>query len=292
MASTLTRRSVIAGGLASALALTLAACGGSSSSTGSAGSGAVGGLSVDGETTTIKIGATPNPHVEMLQWIQDNLAAKAGLKLDIVEITDYQTPNSSLADGSLAANFYQTPNFLAQQIDEKGYDFVAVADVHIEPMGIYSATAKSIDEIADGSSITLNSDPANAARGLKLLESAGLITLDASVEMPSDLDIKSNPKNLKIVTVAGEQVATTMTDANVGAVVLNGNYAIDAGLTPSRDALLLEKAAGSPYVNQLVVRTADKDNEALKTLAGLMTSPEFGAWIAERWTDGSVVAAF
>lgn len=292
MASTLTRRSVIAGGLASALALTLAACGGSSSSTGSAGSGAVGGLSVDGETTTIKIGATPNPHVEMLQWIQDNLAAKAGLKLDIVEITDYQTPNSSLADGSLAANFYQTPNFLAQQIDEKGYDFVAVADVHIEPMGIYSATAKSIDEIADGSSITLNSDPANAARGLKLLESAGLITLDASVEMPSDLDIKSNPKNLKIVTVAGEQVATTMTDANVGAVVLNGNYAIDAGLTPSKDALLLEKAAGSPYVNQLVVRTADKDNEALKTLAGLMTSPEFGAWIAERWTDGSVVAAF
>ncbi|QPL05371.1 MULTISPECIES: MetQ/NlpA family ABC transporter substrate-binding protein [Actinomyces] len=292
MASTLTRRSVIVGGLASALALTLAACGGSDSSMSSGESGAVDGISVDGETTTIKIGATPNPHVEMLQWIQDNLAADAGLTLDIVEITDYQTPNSSLADGSLAANFYQTPNFLAQQIDEKGYDFVAVADVHIEPMGIYSATAKGLEEIADGSSITLNNDPANTARGLRLLEAAGLITLDASVELPSDLDITDNPKNLKIVTVAGEQVATTMADANVGAVVLNGNYAIDAGLTPSKDALVLEKAAGSPHVNQLVVRTADKDNEALKTLAGLMNAPEFGAWIAERWTDGSVIAAF
>lgn len=292
MASTLTRRSVIAGGLVSALALTLASCGGSDSSMSSGESGSVDGITVDGETTTIKIGATPNPHVEMLQWIQDNLAEAAGLKLDIVEITDYQTPNSSLADGSLAANFYQTPNFLAQQIDEKGYDFVAIADVHIEPMGIYSATAKGLEEIADGSSITLNNDPANTARGLRLLESAGLLTLDPSVELPSDLDIKDNPKNLKIVTVAGEQVATTMADANVGAVVLNGNYAIDAGLTPSKDALFLEPAEGSPHVNQLVVRTADKDNEALKTLAGLMNDPKFSAWISERWTDGSVVAAF
>ena len=289
MASTLTRRSVITAGVASAVALGLSACGSSDSDQSST---EVDGVAVDGSITTITIGATPNPHVEMLQWIQDNLAADAGLNLDIVEITDYQTPNSSLADGSLAANFYQTPNFLAQQIEEKGYDFVSVADVHIEPMGIYSASATSIDQIAEGSSITLNNDPANTARGLKLLEAAGLIKLDPGVEMPSDLDIKDNPKNLKIVTVSGEQVATTMSDANVGAVVLNGNYAIDAGLTPSKDALKLEEAQGSPYVNQLVVRTADKDNEALKKLAGLMNSSEFGAWIAERWTDGSVVAAF
>ena len=289
MASTLTRRSVITAGVASAVALGLSACGSSDSDQAST---EVDGVAVDGSITTITIGATPNPHVEMLQWIQDNLAADAGLNLDIVEITDYQTPNSSLADGSLAANFYQTPNFLAQQIEEKGYDFVSVADVHIEPMGIYSANATSIDQIAEGSSITLNNDPANTARGLKLLEAAGLLTLDPGVEMPSDLDIKDNPKNLKIVTVSGEQVATTMSDANVGAVVLNGNYAIDAGLTPSKDALKLEEAQGSPYVNQLVVRTADKDNEALKKLAGLMNSSEFGAWIAERWTDGSVVAAF
>lgn len=289
MASTLTRRSVITAGVASAVALGLSACGSSDSDQAST---EVDGVAVDGSITTITIGATPNPHVEMLQWIQDNLAADAGLNLDIVEITDYQTPNSSLADGSLAANFYQTPNFLAQQIEEKGYDFVSVADVHIEPMGIYSASATSIDQIAEGSSITLNNDPANTARGLKLLEAAGLLTLDPGVEMPSDLDIKDNPKNLKIVTVSGEQVATTMSDANVGAVVLNGNYAIDAGLTPSKDALKLEEAQGSPYVNQLVVRTADKDNEALKKLAGLMNSSEFGTWIAERWTDGSVVAAF
>lgn len=299
MASSLafSRRHVLAGGLAGALALTLAACGKDSSSSsdsasaeaGSA-SGEVGGITVDGDVTTITVGATPNPHVEMLQWIQDNLAEAAGLKLDIKEITDYQTPNSSLADGSLAANFYQTPNFLKQQEEEKGYDFEAIADVHIEPMGIYSDKVTAIADIPEGGTIVLNNDPANTARGLKLLQQAGLITLDDSVELPSDLDITDNPKNLKFTTVDGAQVATSMKDAD--AAVINGNYALEAGLSPSKDALELEKAEGSPYVNQLVVRAEDKDNAALKKLAELMNADEFRAWIQENWTDGSVLPAF
>ncbi|RAX20013.1 ABC transporter [Actinomyces sp. Z5] len=294
MTSTITRRSVLAGGLASAVALTLAACGGSSSDTSTDGSGttaAVDGIKVDGDTATITIGATPQPHVTILQWVQDNLAADAGLNLDIVEIDDYQTPNTSLDDGSLAANFYQTPNFLEQQIEEKGYDFVAIADVHIEPMGIYTDKGySSVDEAAEGGTILLNNDPANTARGLQLLETAGLITLAPDVEIPTTLDVTDNPKNFDLVTVDGAQVAASMADAELA--VINGNYALDANLKPSEDALVLEQGEGSPYANQLVVRTADKDNEYLVKLAELLNSDELRTYIEETWTDESVIPAF
>ena len=282
----ITRRSVLAGSLVSAVALALTACGSKGSADGS-----VKGIEVKDGVATITIGATPQPHVTILQWVQDNLAAGVGLSLDIKEIDDYQTPNTSLDDGSLAANFYQTPNFLKQQIEEKGYDFVSIADVHIEPMGIYTSKGyTSVDQAASGGTVVLNSDPANTARGLKLLETAGLITLDPSVEIPSDLDVTANPKNLKLVTVDGAQVAASMADAELA--VINGNYALQAGLVPSRDALVLEPGEHSPYANELVVRTADKDNEHLVKLAGLMNSPELKAYIEQTWTDGSVIPAF
>ena len=282
----ITRRSVLAGSLVSAVALALTACGSKGSADGS-----VKGIEVKDGVATITIGATPQPHVTILQWVQDNLAAGASLSLDIKEIDDYQTPNTSLDDGSLAANFYQTPNFLKQQIEEKGYDFVSIADVHIEPMGIYTSKGyTSVDQAASGGTVVLNSDPANTARGLKLLQTAGLITLDPSVEIPSDLDVTANPKNLKLVTVDGAQVAASMADAELA--VINGNYALQAGLVPSRDALVLEPGEHSPYANELVVRTADKGNEHLVKLAGLMNSPELKAYIEQTWTDGSVIPAF
>ena len=282
----ITRRSVLAGSLVSAVALALTACGSKGSADGS-----VKGIEVKDGVATITIGATPQPHVTILQWVQDNLAAGVGLSLDIKEIDDYQTPNTSLDDGSLAANFYQTPNFLKQQIEEKGYDFVSIADVHIEPMGIYTSKGyTSVDQAANGGTVVLNSDPANTARGLKLLQTAGLITLDPSVEIPSDLDVTANPKNLKLVTVDGAQVAASMADAELA--VINGNYALQAGLVPSRDALVLEPGEHSPYANELVVRTADKGNEHLVKLAGLMNSPELKAYIEQTWTDGSVIPAF
>ena len=282
----ITRRSVLAGSLVSAVALALTACGSKGSADGS-----VKGIKVKDGVATITIGATPQPHVTILQWVQDNLAAGAGLSLDIKEIDDYQTPNTSLDDGSLAANFYQTPNFLKQQIEEKGYDFVSIADVHIEPMGIYTSKGyTSVDQAANGGTVVLNSDPANTARGLKLLQTAGLITLDPSVEIPSDLDVTANPKNLKLVTVDGAQVAASMADAELA--VIHGNYALQAGLVPSRDALVLEPGEHSPYANELVVRTADKGNEHLVKLAGLMNSPELKAYIEQTWTDGSVIPAF
>ena len=256
MSSSISRRTVIAGGLATAAALTLAACSKS-------GKGEVKGIKVDGDTATITIGATPKPHVEILKWVQDNLTKGSGIKLDIKEINDYQTPNSSLEDGSLAANFYQTPNFLAQQNKEKGYDFVSIADVHIEPMGIYTSKGyKDVKDIKEGGTIVLNNDPANTARGLKLLAQAGLIGLDKS-----------------------------MPDAE--AAVINGNYAIDAGLNPKKDALVLEKGGkDSEYPNQLVVRKDDKDNEHLKKLAKLLNDDKLRDYINKTWPDGAVVAAF
>ena len=292
MTTSISRRTVLTGGLATAAALSLAACGKASESSGSSDAGAaVDGITVSGDTATIAIGATPEPHVTILQWVQDNLAADAGLSLDIKEINDYQTPNSSLNDGSLAANFYQTPNFLAQQIQEKGYNFTSLADVHIEPMGIYTSKGyTSVDQVPDGGKVVLNSDPANAARGLKLLESAGLITVDPSAELPTELDVTDNPKNLELVKVDGAQVATSMADADLA--VINGNYALDAGLKPSQDALVLEQAKNSPYANELVVRTEDKDNEHLKKLAELMNSEQLRTYIEQTWTDGSVLPAF
>ena len=270
MTTSISRRTVLAGGLTAAAALTLAACGKSSSG--------VDGIKVSGDTATITVGATPQPHVTILQWIQDNLAADAGLSLEIKEINDYQTPNSSLNDGALAANFYQTPNFLAQQMQDKGYEFTSLADVHVEPLGIYTSKGyTSVDQVPDGGKVILNSDPANTARGLKLVESTGLITLDPSVELPTELDITDNPKNLEFTKVDGAQVANSRADADLA--VINGNYALDAGLTPSKDALVLEQAKDSPYANELVVRTADKDNEYLKKLAELMTSPELKTYI-------------
>ena len=283
MTTSISRRTVLAGGLTAAAALTLAACGKSSSG--------VDGIKVSGDTATITVGATPQPHVTILQWIQDNLAADAGLSLEIKEINDYQTPNSSLNDGALAANFYQTPNFLAQQMQEKGYEFTSLADVHVEPLGIYTSKGyTSVDQVPDGGKVILNSDPANTARGLKLVESTGLITLDPSVELPTELDITDNPKNLEFTKVDGAQVANSRADADLA--VINGNYALDAGLTPSKDALVLEQSKDSPYANELVVRTADQDNEYLKKLAELMTSPELKTYIEQNWTDGSVLPAF
>lgn len=283
MNTQLTRRHLLTGSLAGALALGLAACGSKEEG--------VKGISTKGDLTVIKIGATPQPHVPMLQWIQDNLAADAGLELDIVEINDYQTPNIALSDGSLAANFYQTPNFLASQSEEKGYDFTAIADVHIEPMGVYTAKEyKSLDEVPTGGKVLLNSDPTNLARGLQLLATHGVIELDQSVKVPDDTNVTANPKQLTFTTIEGSLLVTSMSDADLA--VINGNYALDGGLVPSKDALALEQGEGSPHVNQLVVRTADKDNESLKKLAELMGSDKFRDHIKTTWTDGSVLPAF
>ena len=283
----ISRRSFTAGSLVAASAAVLAACG---SSEKKGGDSLPKGITEKDGTYTIKIGCSPVPHGDILEFVQSNLAKKENLNLEIKQIDDYQTPNSSLADGSLAANFYQTPNFLELQEKEKGYKFESLAKVHVEPMGLYSNKHKKLADLPSGAKVVLNSDPANTARGLKLLETAKLITLDPKVDLPTDTDVTSNPKNLKFTLVEGAQTARNLDDADL--VVLNGNYALAAKKNPAKDALLLESGTNSPYANLLVVREEDKDNEQLKKLAKLLNSPEVKKFIQEKWTDSSVIPAF
>ena len=283
----ISRRSFTAGSLVAASAAVLAACG---SSKKKGGDSLPKGITEKDGTYTIKIGCSPVPHGDILEFVQSNLAKKENLNLEIKQIDDYQTPNSSLADGSLAANFYQTPNFLELQEKEKGYKFESLAKVHVEPMGLYSNKHKKLADLPNGAKVVLNSDPANTARGLKLLETAKLITLDPKVDLPTDTDVTSNPKNLKFTLVEGAQTARNLDDADL--VVLNGNSALAAKKNPAKDALLLESGTNSPYANLLVVREEDKDNEQLKKLAKLLNSAEVKKFIQEKWTDSSVIPAF
>jgi len=283
----ISRRSFTAGSLVAATAAVLAAC---DSSKKKGGDALPKGITEKDGTYTIKIGCSPVPHGDILEFVQSNLAKKENLNLEIKQIDDYQTPNSSLADGSLAANFYQTPNFLELQEKEKGYKFESLAKVHVEPMGLYSNKHKKLADLPSGAKVVLNSDPANTARGLKLLQTAKLITLDPKVDLPTDTDVTSNPKNLKFTLVEGAQTARNLDDADL--VVLNGNYALAAKKNPAKDALLLESGTNSPYANLLVVREEDKDNEQLKKLAKLLNSAEVKKFIQEKWTDSSVIPAF
>lgn len=281
--TTIDRRTLFASS-AGLAALTLSACGAR-------------GTSSDGPTeengvTTISIGASPKPHAEILQFVQDNLAADAGLELSITPYTDYQIPNQALNDGEIDANYYQTPNFLEQQVEEKGYEFHAFEGVHIEPMGLYSESVTSLEEIPEGAEVAVANDPANTGRGLALFESAGLITLSEGTEIVSatPADIAENPKNLTFTTLEAAQIPRSLGDFAAGAV--NGNYALEAGLNPKEEALFLEPGEGSPYANLMVVRAADKDNEALVKLDELLHSEEVKQFILDTYADGSVIPAF
>lgn len=275
------RRTLFAGG-AGLAALALSACGAG---------GPKGPEEKDG-VTTINIGASPKPHAQILKFVQDNLAKDAGIDLKVTEYTDYQIPNTALNDGDLDANFYQHLPFLEEQKKEKGYKFHAFEGVHIEPLGVYSEKIKSLDELKDGDEISLPNDPTNRGRSLALLADNGVITLKDGIEPTSATtgDVAENPKKLKFTEIEAAQVTRTLGDFAAG--IVNGNYAIEAGLKPSTDALVLEKGEGNPYANILVVREADKDNKGLKKLDELLHSADVKAFIEKTYTDGSVIPAF
>lgn len=277
------RRTLLVSGTGLA-ALALAACG--------AGGTSAEGPKEENGVTTIKIGASPKPHAEILQFVQDSLAEAAGLKLAITPYTDYQIPNQALNDGDIDANFYQTPNFLADQEKEKGYEFHGFDGVHIEPMGLYSDKITSLDQLPDGGEIAISNDPSNRARGLGLLVDNGLITLKDGVEKTAATtsDIAENAKSLTFTEIEAAQIPRSLADFAAG--VVNGNYAIEAGLKPNEQAIVLEQGEGSPYVNMVVCREADKDNAGLKKLDELLHSEDVKKFITDTYSDGSVIPAF
>lgn len=247
---------------------------------------ACGGKSTNGDKKVIKVGASPVPHTEILEQVKP-LLEKQGYTLEIVEFKDYVTPNTALSEGQIDANFFQHVPYLKKTVEEMKYDLDYTVKVHLEPMGLYSKKITNLEELKSGSKITIPNDPTNAARALRVLEAAGLIKVKAG-DLVTELDITENPKNLKIVELDSPQLPRTLTD--VDASVINTNFALEAGLNPTKDALTIE-SKDSPYANVLAVKTADKDKPYIKALSEALNSPEIKKFIEEEY-KGSIIPAF
>lgn len=240
-------------------------------------------------STPLKVGVSPVPHAEILQFVDDELAADAGIDLELVEFTDYVQPNAALDDGSLDANYFQHEPYLAEQEAAAGYDFTAVTPVHLEPLGLYSDRVGSVEEIPEGGQVAIPNDPSNGARALRLLADQGLITLaDTGEASATVLDVEDNPKQLEFVEIEAAQLPRSLPD--VDAAVINGNYAIEADLSPAEDALAAESPEDNPYANLLVVRTGDEDDPRVARLAELLGSDEVAQFVEETY-DGAVIPA-
>lgn len=236
----------------------------------------------------IKIGATPDPHFKILELIKDDLAAD-GVDLEIEEFTDYITPNVALAQKDLDANFFQHEPYLKDKVAEEGFELVSIGNVHVEPMALYSETIKDISDLKDGSEIAIPSDNVNGARALILLEVNGLIEVDKEAGLnATERDIVKNPKNLKFKALQAELIPKAIGD--VDAAVINGNYAIDAGLNPVEDGLIIE-GEESPYANIIAVRKGEEGEEKFKKLLKHLQSDKVKEFIEENY-DGGVVPAF
>ena len=274
--------------LAAAATLALAACGSATASDATSASTAA---ASTGAVTTLTIGASPVPQAQILQFVQDNLAKGAGLNLKIVTFDDYVLPNTSLAEGELDANYFQHLPYYESQVKAQGFKFDHFAGIHIEPLAVYSSKYKKIADVPDGAKLGITNDPGNQARALELLVKNGLLTLkDTGDTLPTLLDIATNPKNFQFVEAAPEQLVRSLQDVDLA--IINGNYALDAGLNPTKDSLLIESGVDNPYANFLAVRAEDKTNPAIVKLDGLLHSAEVKAFIEKQWPDGGVLPAF
>ncbi len=237
---------------------------------------------------TIKVGATPVPHAEILNVVKPILKKK-GIILNIVEFTDYVQPNLKLAEKELDANFFQHIPYLEDFSKEHRLNLTYIAKVHIEPMGIYSQKVKKLNQLKQGATIAIPNDATNGGRALLLLQSAGLIKLKPNVGIKAKVsDIIKNPKKIKIIELEAATLPRVLPD--VDAAVINTNYALEAKLVPTKDALFIE-TANSPYVNVLAVRKGDESRPELKELAKALNSPEVKKFINKKY-QGAVVPAF
>ena len=243
------------------------------------------------ELVKVKVGASVTPHAEILNAVKDELKA-AGYDLEVVEFTDYVLPNTALEQGDLDANYFQHTPYLENFNEEKGTHLVAVGKVHYEPFGIYAGKTSDLSAIPDGGSIAIPNDGTNEARALLLLEAQGLIKLKEGITFTATvLDIAENPKNLSIKEIEAAQLARSLQD--VDAAVINGNYAIQAGLKV-KDALAIEdkdSIAADTYANVLVVKEGHENDDATKALLAALQSDTAKKFMEEKY-EGAVIAAF
>ncbi|MBT1172095.1 MetQ/NlpA family ABC transporter substrate-binding protein [Bifidobacterium sp. MA2] len=242
---------------------------------------------------TITVAASPTPHAEILNKAVKPLLEKDGYKLEVKEFTDYVQPNTATEDGEVDANYFQHKPYLDNFNKEKGTHLVSVEAVHFEPFGLYPGKTSSLKDLADGATVAVPNDATNEARALLLLQDAGLIEL----KDPEDInatpkDISSNPKNLQFKELEAAVVPTVIKDVDIAA--LNGNYAIQAGFDPTKDALETEKADGlaaKTYANILVVKKGNENTAKTKELKKALTSSEVRDYINDNY-KGAVVPVF
>ena len=237
---------------------------------------------------TLKIGATPVPHAEILEQIKPDLKEK-GITLEIVEFNDYVQPNIALNDKELDANFFQHEPYLNDFIKEhKDVKLKNAGGVHIEPMGVYSKKINDLKELSDGATVSIPNDPTNGGRSLLLLQKAGLLKLKDGVnETATVQDIAENPKNLQIQEVEAAQLPRTLEDVDIS--IINTNFAMNADLNPMKDALFIEDKT-SPYVNIVAVRE-DENRDEIKALVTSLQSDKVKKFIEDTY-KGAIVPAF
>ncbi|ACX67672.1 MetQ/NlpA family ABC transporter substrate-binding protein [Paenibacillus sp. FSL H8-0457] len=264
----------------------LAACGSKPADNASEPGGTTGGGGQ--ETVTLKVGASPSPHAKILEHIKPALE-KEGVNLEIVEFTDYVLPNTQVDSKEIDANFFQHKPYLDNEIKERKLDLESVIAVHVEPLGAYSKTITSVDELKDGAVVAIPNDPSNAGRALTLLSKNGVIKLNDESKLEATAkDIVENPKNLEFKEVEAAMLPRMLDELDLA--VINTNYALEAGLDPTKDALFIEDK-DNPYANLLVARPDNKDSDAIQKLAKALTSEDVKTFIEEEY-KGAVIPAF
>ncbi len=224
------------------------------------------------DKNTIRIGTISGPETRLIEVAQQVAQQKYGLNLKIVEFSDYIEPNTALSDGSIEANMFQHQPYLDQQIKDRHYKLIAIGKTFVFPMGMYSKKITQLADIKDGALIALPNDPSNGGRALLLLQKAGLIVLKASPGLfATPNDIEKNPKHLKFKELDAAQLARSLDDVDIA--VINTNYAITAGLSPTKDAILHE-GSDSPYANIIVIRADEANDPRMKEMLAAIQSPE------------------
>ena len=282
-------KKLLALAMALTLCLGLAACGGDTTD---ATTDTTDDTAQTGETITLKVGATPAPHQEILEQVVDNLAEQ-GIILEIVPYTEYYTPNTAVEEGENDANYFQHITYMENFNAEHGTHLVSAGAIHYEPMGIYAGKSTSLDEIPDGAVIAVPNDTTNEGRALLLLQDLGIITRseDAGLEATKN-DIVENPHNIELQEMEAAMLPQTIDEVDFS--IINSNYALQAGLDPTTDALASEDTqsdAAQAYANVIAVKEGNENNEAIKALVAALQSDEIREFIETNY-NGSVVPMF
>ena len=241
--------------------------------------------------TTITVAASPSPHAKILKYIQDNLAKDAGININIKEFTDYDLPNRALDQGEVDATYHQTVPYLEKAEQQFNYDFTPGKGIHLEPLAIYSSKHKSLDELPEkGGIIGVISDVTNQERALRLLAANGFVEIPASGDV--NVYTVKKLKNFDFKEIDGPVLVSNLGETDYS--VINGNFAQEGGLAPSRDGLAVESPENNPSVNVLVWKTSVSGDkaEAVKKLDELLHSDQVKKYIEDTWKDGSVIPAF